>query len=218
MCQIEFHQVELMRGKIPEPYPASKHIPEWFKELPAERGGLTTVKRCPPFLDAMTAGYIVPAPADLRVLMTDQGVKVIPGKYEFLMLHNPLEFQGAPFGCLPVIKFVNPWIIVTPPEFVCLITAPINRFDMPFFPLTGIVETGVYYKEVQLPLVCIMRPGEVYDLPCGAPMIQVIPFRREEWNSRTDNIDVAHRAEQQAKFNVNPHTYKDEYWKKIQFG
>jgi uncharacterized protein DUF6065 len=216
MCQIEFHQAEIMRGKIPNPYPASRHIPEWFKNMPAESEIGDTLKRCPPFLEAMTAGYIIPAPGDLLLSMTYTGLTV-EGKYEFLSLHRPAEYRGSPLQGNIVAKFHNPWIIVTPPEYVCLITAPINRFEIPFMPLTGIVETGTYYKEVQLPIVCLMRPGDRFMLPCGAPMIHVIPFRREEWTSRTDNIDLAHRNEQQAKFDINKHTYKDEFWKKMHF-
>jgi hypothetical protein len=216
MCQIEFHQADVMRGKIPDPYPASRHIPDWFKNMPSDNENGATLKRCPPFVEAMTAGYIIPAPADLRITMSDQGITVL-GKYEFLTLHHPLEYQGSPFTGNIVIKFHNPWIIVTPPDYVCLVTAPINRLEMPFLALTGIVETGTYYKEVQLPLVCLMRPGGSFLLPCGAPMIHVIPFRRERWTSQTADIDRAHRAEQQAKLNDNPHVYKDEFWKKMHF-
>src|SRR5262245_6479359 len=150
MSVIEFHLAEVMRGKIPHPYPASRHIPDWFKDMPSDNESLATLKKCPPFLEAMTAGYIIPAPADLRITMSDRGITV-DGKYEFLTLHHPLEYQGAPFTQKIVIKFHNPWIIVTPPDYVCLITAPVNRFEMPFLPLSGIVETGTYYKEVQLP-------------------------------------------------------------------
>ena len=36
-----------------------------------ENGG--TLKRCPPFLEAMTAGYIIPIPADLSLEMDAGG-------------------------------------------------------------------------------------------------------------------------------------------------
>ena len=49
---------------------------------------------------------------------------------------------------------------MTPPDYVCLITAPLNRFEMPFVALTGIVETGSYYKEVRMPMICMLGPGQ----------------------------------------------------------
>jgi hypothetical protein len=216
MCQIEFLQAEVMRGKIPDPYPANRHVPEWFKNMAAENEVGGTLKRCPPFLEAMTSGYIIPAPGDLEVTKTQTGVST-RGQYEFLTLHHPREYEGAPFDKYTVVKFHNPWIIVTPPDYVCFITAPINRFEMPFLALSGIVETGSYYSEVQLPMVCWMRPGDKFHLPSGAPMIHVMPFRREDWTSRTGNIDVARRDKQQAKFTLNRHTYKDENWVKLHF-
>jgi hypothetical protein len=217
MCQIEFHLAEEMLGDIPHPYAASRHIPDWFRNMAMdfELGG--TLKRCPPFLTAMMAGYLIPAPGDLRLTMNAAGELSAAGKLHFVSSHFPQQYAGAPFATRTVVKFENPWIIVTPPEFFCLITAPINRFEMPFLPLAGIVETGTYYKEVQLPMACLMQPGQTFDLPRGAPMIQVIPFRRDEWLSLTAPLDRARRAEQQAKFDANKHTYKEEFWKKIQF-
>jgi hypothetical protein len=217
MCQIEFHLAEEMLGEIPPPYPASGHIPDWFRNMAPDFPLGGTLKRCPPFLTALTAGYIIPAPADLRVMMNAGRELGCQGEIHFVTSHFPQQYAGSPFAARTVIKFDNPWIIVTPPEFVCLITAPINRFEVPFLPLTGIVETGTYYKEVQLPMVCLMEPGQTFDFRAGAPMIQVIPFRRDEWLSRTVPIDRARRAAQQAKFDANKHTYKEEFWRKMTF-
>lgn len=52
---------------IAPPVPAKVHLPEWFRKLPAvdqthisaTDNGLT-IKRCMPFLDAMTTGWIIP--------------------------------------------------------------------------------------------------------------------------------------------------------------
>jgi hypothetical protein len=149
--------------------------------------------------------------------MADDGTISARGTVSFLRTHFPAQVQGAPFGGARVVKFENPWIIVTPPDYVCLITAPVNRFEMPFTALTGIVETGTYYREVHLPMACAMRPGETFELRRGAPMIQVIPIRREEWTSGVDRIDDARRAEQQAMVETNPHFYKDRFWRKVAF-
>jgi hypothetical protein len=58
------------KGVIAEPVPAKTSLPDWFRRLPAIDGanvsatnnGLT-VKRCMPFLDAMTLGFILPLAA-----------------------------------------------------------------------------------------------------------------------------------------------------------
>lgn len=217
MPRIEFHTPASTFEAIPHPFPAGRHLPDWFKNMPPtfDQGG--TVKRCPPFLAAMTAGYIIPLPADVRFSMSSTGQLSATCKLNLFGRHVPEQFQGSPFAPLIVVKFRNPWIVVTPPEYVCLISAPLNRFEMPFLPLTGIVETGTYYKEVQLPVACTMRPGQIVELRRGTPLIQVIPIRREEWTGQWGVLDESRRAAQQAGFDVNPHEYKEKYWKKLEF-
>jgi len=217
MYSIKFHVAAPELAWVPPPYPASRHLPDWFRNMPAdcEQGG--TLKRCPPFLTAMTAGYIIPAPADVHFKMSSQGELSVRCAISFLDKHFAKQFEGSPFAGHYVVKFHNPWIIVTPPEYVCLITAPINRYELPFLPLTGIVETGTYYKQVQLPMACYMQPNQSCELRRGAPMIQVIPFRRDEWTFLTEPIDSEHREEQQAMFDADPHTYKEKFWKKMPF-
>ena len=83
--------------------------------------------------------------------------------------------------------------------------------------ITGIVETGSFYKQVSQPMICLMRPGDVFVLPRGAPMIQVIPFRRDDWSSRSALIDEPRAADQIARLAANPHIYKDDLWKKLRY-
>jgi hypothetical protein len=59
------------------PEPASKNIPEWYKEMesytskskvPDGNGGTTsTIKRCMPVFDAINCGYIIKTPVDVYV-------------------------------------------------------------------------------------------------------------------------------------------------------
>jgi hypothetical protein len=177
-----------------------------------------TIKRCPPFLTAMTAGYIIPAPADSTLILNDQGEFSATGKtLNYLGTHFADQVAGWPVGGVRVVKSMNPWVIVTPPEYVCLISAPINRFEIPFTAIAGMVETGAFYREINLPMACALKPGERYRLLRGMPMIQVIPLRREEFSSRVGTIDAARHAGQEAMFNADRHFYKDQFWKKMSF-
>ena len=60
-----------LAGILPPPVPASSALPDWLKAMPAqafdEISGqqLNTVKRCPPFVDAMTSGFLIPLMCDL---------------------------------------------------------------------------------------------------------------------------------------------------------
>lgn len=71
------------RGVIAEPAPAKTHLPKWFRTLPpidkdhlsASNSGLA-IKRCMPFLDAMTIGWILPLAATVRMEIRDDGATV----------------------------------------------------------------------------------------------------------------------------------------------
>jgi len=218
MPWIEFHRSTLLTGDIPEPYPANRHVPEWLKAMPAASPKGGTVKRCAPFLEAMTAGYIIPAPGNVRFTKKEgRGLAAAYDAFEFIHPHSTEDYDGSPFSDKMVVKFANPWIIVTEPDVACLITAPLNRYEIPFMAITGIVETGEFYKQVAQPMICTMRPGDVFILKRGEPMIQVIPFRRDDWTSRTTVIDEPRLAAQVARLQANPHDYKERHWKKVHF-
>jgi hypothetical protein len=70
-------------GVIAEPFPAKAYLPEWFRKLrPVDdqelsvRSNGQTVKRCMPFLDAMTLGWIIPLAASVRLQVADDGKTV----------------------------------------------------------------------------------------------------------------------------------------------
>ena len=73
-CKIEFICEEVKgNGVIPEPYPSRKLIPDWYKKLSnytenEEGMEIPTLKRCPPFLDAMSSGWIIPLAADITAV------------------------------------------------------------------------------------------------------------------------------------------------------
>src|SRR5262249_45829891 len=58
---------------LPRPVPALLGLPDWFKTMPHKafspvlQTEQLTVKKCPPFIDAMTYGYLMPLVADLRI-------------------------------------------------------------------------------------------------------------------------------------------------------
>ncbi|HEY9347529.1 MAG TPA: hypothetical protein VIQ53_19555, partial [Inquilinus sp.] len=83
VCQPQDH------GVIAEPRPAKSVLPDWFRKLPpVDKDHLTvtstglTVKRCMPFLDAMTTGWILPLAATVRLDIRENGHAVEAG-WEF---------------------------------------------------------------------------------------------------------------------------------------
>lgn len=186
---IEFLCEPLDFGVIAEPVPARMAMPDWFKRLPAIDGSVVsatnnglTIKRCMPFLDAMTLGYILPLAATVRLEVKEDGHKVDVGwEFDKTMVsnHGSHQVNGHPLGNRPPMKFHNYWTIKTPPGWSCLFVAPLNRPSFPVEIISGVVDTDTYASLVNFPFFATGEDG-VHTLAKGTPLVQVIPFKREE--------------------------------------
>jgi hypothetical protein len=175
---------------LEQPQPASKFIPEWYKNMesyingekkPTGEGGSTaTIKRCMPVFDAITAGYIIVSPADVYVSIKD-GVQFFEWSSMGLISFHPIEqapeHPSRNKHAYP--KWQNPWAIKTPKGYSVMLVQPMHR-ESAFTILPGIVDTDEYYAAVNFPFV-INDPEFEGLIPKGTPIAQVIPFKRESW-------------------------------------
>jgi Family of unknown function (DUF6065) len=197
------------KGVIAEPVPAKGVLPAWFRQLPgvdksqlgATNNGLT-VKRCMPFLDAMAAGWIVPLAATVQLEISDGGQTVTAGwefDRELVSNHAPFQIAGNPHEPHPPMKFHNHWTIRTPSGWSCLFVPPINRPNGVIEVMGGLVDTDTYRSPVNFPFVAI-APDGVHTLERGTPLVQVIPFRRDdiglEGSIRAETAQEAEEREQ----------------------
>lgn len=186
---MEFYTRPEYEGNIPEPKPAAKFIPDWFKKIPqytdnrdAFGDSAMTAKKCLPMLDAMSLGYVIPLACDIQVI-TNSDCSII-------RTINPPGMKGSEFHALrqvgdktapgypaPPIKFINPWIIKTKPGWSTLILPLINQDKQDFTCFSALVDTDNYPKEINFPAV--WHTGDFDDkLPAGTPLVVVIPVRR----------------------------------------
>jgi Family of unknown function (DUF6065) len=191
---------------IAPPVPAKVHLPEWFRKLPAvdqthvsaTDNGLT-IKRCMPFLDAMTTGWIIPLAATVRLDIRDGGKTVDAGwEFDKVMVsnHNSYQAAGNPLEPRPLCKFHNYWTVVTPPGWSCLFVPALNRAGAIFETLSGVVDTDTYQSLIHFPFVATGADG-VHVLEKGTPIVQVIPFRRDFISAK-----AVVRAETEAEANL----------------
>ncbi|MBS0528138.1 MAG: hypothetical protein JSS22_01935, partial [Proteobacteria bacterium] len=114
---------------LPPPIPAVQGLPDWIKKMPPQAfNGINqrnedTVKRCPPFIDAMTHGFLMPLVCDLRV---ENGEFVwdneLPpsGAVNFprapISFHDESQVIGSPLFETDrfLVKFHNLWTIEAP--------------------------------------------------------------------------------------------------------
>jgi len=225
--RIEFSLVHGTEADYPRPYPASREIPDWYKAMPAETEApptrvsgkpTRTVKNCPPFLDAMTCGYIFPLAVDLRLSLDAAGGfrgEAYPANRAHM--HRPQQVPGAPFENRQVLKILNPWLIQTPPGYSTLFLPLLNRFPLPLFALAGLVETDLFYREVNFPAILTIPLGTTVTLLRGTPLVQAIPIKRDEFQSEFVPLRVEKFNEMNEKTRDLPENYnfyKDNFWRK----
>lgn len=186
--QIRFTCAPEDEGVIAPPVPAKSYLPDWFRKIPAsdpkveavDNTGLT-VKRCLPFLDAMTTGWILPLAADLRLEIREAGSHVEAG-WDFdrtlVSTHGRHQVKGHPMSPRPPMKFHNFWTITTPPGWSCLFLDPLNRPNGLFQVVAGVVDTDTYRSPIHFPFFATGEDG-LHLLSRGSPLVQVIPFRRD---------------------------------------
>ena len=209
----------------PHPQPASRCIPEEYKNL--ERfidNDMTkpSVKTCMPFLDSMTAGYIIYFDQDYAVNPVEDDFNVMPANKEptGFGFHNKVQLPkdwhkitGENAG-----KFHNKWLIKTPPGYSCLFTQPMNRFgEKRFKIIDGIVDTDTYINLINFPFILLKRDKQ-FLLKKGEPMIQVIPFKRESWKMSSGfSFEKGHRKTLNLLESEWVDRYKKYWWKKKSF-
>ncbi len=221
---------------LSSPKPASGYLPDWFKSMSKYTAGTEqkptlaknqktnlTLKNCPPYLDAMITGYTVALPCDIQVrrVRPQQFEIVWSADIDLIQSHAASQTAGYPSESgtpLNGLKWMAKWGIETPIGYSVLITHPLNRFDLPFRTFSGVVDTDTYHLPVNLPFEMVdhMLPdGGTYTIKEGTPIAQIIPFKREKWES--ERAEFSETRMQGWFFDLQKiifKSYKTLYWKK----
>jgi hypothetical protein len=192
------------------PTPAIRTVPDWYKDAkptgdlsipqytyagklnnyPPDPDPLTqvgaTMKRCMPFFDSLSLGYMIVATDDMYFdgetgLFSEDPVQVQQHT------HSPYEFEGYPFpdGYHANVFKWNGMYKLTPPDgYSVLVMHPMHRHDLPFHTLSAVVDMDKHPLDVNYPM--IMRKGFTGKIPAGTPLVQLLPFKRESWSRGED--------------------------------
>ena len=221
----------------PKPFPAVKKLPQWFLDMDPysevsnpkfptdgklhfrDRTANATFKKCTPLLDGLSAGYIVPLFADVMVEQ-ENGFSEIYWK----TFHNVFQLHGSSSREMPapvgydqrVYKYLNCWIPQTPKGYSCLIISPLGYNDLPFKAIPAVVDTDSSTLELAFPMW--IKSGFEGIVEKGTPMIQIIPFKRDDWESTFDYYEDGeyHHVIEERNFNSTMvgHYLKNHHSKK----
>lgn len=205
--EIRFVPIGKLASTITQyPRSAKFYIPEWWRKIDSIIGGKpdylsdsslnTSVKHCMPYIDALACGYIQELSTDLYIDISKdssdefvikinyslQVPGVVPIKYRTYPKNSTI--QKFPDGYYPIeFTWTENWIPDTPVSWSTLYTHPMNRYDLPFITLSGVVDTDLGGVNINGSIPFYIKEGFSGVIPAGTPIYQMIPLKRESWKS-----------------------------------
>ena len=198
--EIEFVALDRYAFEVcPKPFPASEAIPKWWKDaspyikskdnpdgkkiIVSNYESNASFKKCTPMLDMLSSGYIVPLWADVQVTIKDHGPQLTWRVHEQVFdVHNGQEVE-APDGYQKTqFKFLNQWVPKLPKGYSALIMPCPGYPNNVFRPMSAVID----YDKTTHPLSPPMYLKNDFEgiVEKGTPMFQIIPFKRNNWNSK----------------------------------
>ncbi len=184
-----------LEATLPRPVAARAALPDWLRRMPRHAasdmhgGDIRTVKHCPPFIDAMGHGFVIPLACDVHVrdgrLSWSWDVPALRARAHPrapIAFHAPAQLEGTPFHSpgQVVVKFNSFWTIELETGWSLFATHPVNRADLPFRLLTGLVDADRFHDVGILFPAIWTDPGFTGTLPRGTPIAHCFPVPRQE--------------------------------------
>lgn len=211
--------------------PSRTVIPDWYKETPKHRKGEpfnrlpleTSFKACMPFLEAFTSGYVLTTPCDLGVDNRSESEPIITWNTKMNFTPIAVREQGVtglnrrlpvPEGFSPLHFVWTTYVAFSIPKgYSALITHPLNRYDLPFVTLSGVIDGEFTLHFGSMP--CFFNKTFNGIIPKGTPYAQVIPFKRESWESELDEeVLVEENKNQVLTRTSSSNWYRNTFWRK----
>ena len=198
------------------PKPTIKTIPDWYRkadrfaidprtqkawEMPDGSGKIPTWKACPAIFDIMGTGYVYRTPCDVEFFEDEHGeiqCKVLDElNKDFVGDRPPMAQFESPLGYHSKhFAWWADWAVEVPEGYSVLYTQPFNRFELPFLTTSGIIDNDHVHLPGTMPF--FVAKGFTGIIPAGTPYAQMLPFKREDWDSE---VDVSIQYEDMARKN-----------------
>ena len=214
---------------LPHPVPAKTMLPDWLRQMAPKapsvvhQRSIRTVKQCPPFVDAMTHGFMVLLPCDVTVKAGQfswdwplPGLTVPGHPRAPLSFHVPEQMAGSPLahGRRSALKFNSFWTVEIEAGWSLMAVHPVNREDLPFRLVTGLVDAD-RFNDVGINFPAIWTdPAFEGVLPRGMPVAQCYPVPREPLTLSCEPMAARHIAAYETvatKIMAGPGVYRKGY-------
>jgi hypothetical protein len=205
------------------PKPTIKTLPEWYRKAdrfainphtkehwqdPMVGGKVPTWKACPAIFDVMGAGYVYRTPCDIEFYEEAGKLKVKvsdPRQKDFVQIRPPMYQFTPPMGYHEAhFAWWSDWSVEVPEGYSVLYSQPFNRFELPFLTTSGVIDNDKVNLPGTMPFFIVK--GFTGVIPAGTPYAQMLPFKREDWQSEVDD-KISHR-EMSLKNDKNSQKYR----------
>ena len=207
--RIVFRCDPALADHLPRPFPARAGLPDWVRAMPPSVFSPThgqqvrTVKQCPPFIDAMTYGFIIPLPCDVTVRSGalswnwDAPTPLVHAHPRSpISFHVPEQVQGTPLHTPDqvLVKFNSFWTIELEPGWSLFAVHPVNRTELPFRLVSGLVDAD-RFNDVGILFPAVWTdPGFSGTLPRGTPVAQCFAVPRVAPDLLFESFSAGHQA------------------------
>ena len=231
MNHIYFYIDEKVFDAIPHPKPAASVAPTWMKDMPSVNEdirkhfwrGSNTMKVCSGILDSAGLGYVIFAPCDFDVVTEGNTWRCEtnwPDKFVDMFVPALSEDYPFPDGHKPIFfKVTLPYRIKTSAGTSTLVTSLKWRPESNYNVVEGSVDTDDFYSDLHF--VFSMAENSRVSIKKGDPLLQVIPYRREQWTQhvepKTEKINTKVTCQYYRLRSHKLFGYFKEFWKKKDF-
>jgi len=210
--------------------PATNFVPKWYKDSVQKINNAktelsfsnpiattSTYKKCSPFLDALTNGYMLHSTADIEVTTLEDGSPYImwrSGNRTIISKHDDAQWSGLKVpqdSHALVYKWENTFIFNTPKNYSTMFSHPSNRFDLPFHTISGIVDTDKYNLPIKFPF--FLKKNFEGIIEAGTPLAQITFIKRDEWEREFVDYDQTKSIiDHETFFSKIKTSYKNNFW------
>lgn len=188
-------------------------------------GKIPTWKACPAIMDGFSTGYVLKTPCDITFFKTDNDsidVRVEDPQHKDFCTKRPAmpQFKHPEGFYADHFAWYSEWGIELPEGYSALFMTPMNRYDLPFLNTTGVVDSDKVHILGTFPF--FIPKGWEGTIPAGTPYLQVLPFKREDWQHDIEVLDQREMYQdmmENMKFYRQPDggVYKNKVWSRREY-
>lgn len=204
MPTIEFRTFETEAYELFKPVLAKSFMPDWWKKMKVQsihRNLKTqTIRSCPAMHDWLTMGWYMISCVDIMIdvdestypnkrfyakeIEPQKGQKYASASHGSNQVHDYFTYLGADGPVKDAFKLRAPWNIKVPQGYSIMHIDPFMFQNKHFATWQGIIDAdGFNVNMDNAQIIFYPKTDEPFIIPKNTPLVQIIPFKRDEWHA-----------------------------------